>query len=216
MFKFTRDQVPSAVGAMMQFLYCGDYDEDDYDVNDFDNVEDSSPLLFNLYVHEVAYELQVQGLELLSGVKFGILARKEATRSHYSTVVREVYSAEFPKDGAYLRGHVIEGCAPYAQKIIGPEKWLTPGERGVFAKLRRAASEIEEFAQDLRKKVPALLSCGHDCSALGCAKKWHRCGCPNCFRSCKIQGMVLQESTIVYCPLCGSGGCDVVSVLGRT
>lgn len=101
--------VASAVHAALRYVYTDDYDDEDYDIAEYEKAEDAYPILFNVYVHAVAIKLKIPGLASLAVAKFSERARWEWELPRFADAVKEIY-IEQPESNLALRKVVLNIC----------------------------------------------------------------------------------------------------------
>lgn len=182
----------SAVNAALRFIYVGDYDDDKYDLKEYEKEEDASPILFNVYVHAIAVRLEMDDLEALAVENFAARAELIWWSRGFAGAVEEIYTVR-SESRAALKEKVLEVCRRNWNQLFGVGVRVHDDPRFGYVKLNSLLCEIPAFRHDLM----AISS-----APIGDA----RYKCVSCNKTFAKRKMSIFEEHESWCPYYGANG----------
>ncbi|KAK4502330.1 hypothetical protein PRZ48_005755 [Zasmidium cellare] len=195
------NQVVSAVHAALRFMYTGDYDDEDYDLEEYENAEDAYPILFNVYVHAVAVKLEIAELEQLAVTKFAQRAEVERESPGFADAVREIYTV-CPETRSLLKNKVVEVCRHHALELFGVGTSIDSDSRLWYHKLHTVLNEVPEFRRDVLLAAPPTAR--DTWSVLNLQTEEVSYLCPHCDETFVVRSMSARHKSHCWCPYCGA------------
>ncbi|KAF2162877.1 hypothetical protein M409DRAFT_26732 [Zasmidium cellare ATCC 36951] len=195
-------QVVSAVHAALCFMYKGDYDDEDYDLAEFEKAEDAYPILFNVYVHAVAVKLELAELEELAVTKFSKRAEVERGSPGFADAVREIYT-ECPETRLALKNKVVEVCQNHATELFGVGASVDSDSRIWYHKLHGVLNTVPEFRRDLLRATPPTTG-GYTWSILSLQTAEISYLCPRYDETFVMWSVSVRQKKHCWCPYCGA------------
>lgn len=115
----------SAVHAALRYIYTNDYDDEDYDLSEYEKAEKSYPIVFNVYVYDLAVKLEMADLQHRATFKFFIRAIREWQTSGFADAVREIYTV-IPEARLKIKSRAIEVCIIHSNELFDSRRRWCP------------------------------------------------------------------------------------------
>ena len=144
------EEIPGAIRALVEYLHTGDYDDEDFDLDDWPDDFEMSSMAFNVYVHSLAQKYGISALALLAKARFEKLAIVQYWRKSFAHAVKEAYT-RFARHAIEIQQSMVKICCSTGSAllaVLGPAG-LTDEQLRVCESLCNLARDLPQLKQDL-------------------------------------------------------------------